>query len=121
MTPEKPVPRKLIAPALAILSVVLAARLFVPAAMLAFSRQAASEFNATGLPHWIRFAIALPEIIGAVLFAIPKTFYVGTLVLLFDLAGAIAVHLALGKNPTSLWLLLAAVLLLVSARRHWSP
>jgi hypothetical protein len=121
MTSETLVPRKPFTGTLAILSVVLAVRLFVPATTLAFSRQEANEFNATGLPHWMRFALAMPEILGAVLFAIPRTFYIGTLVLLFDLAGAVAVHLSLGVNPTGLYLLLAAVLLLAMARHYRLP
>jgi hypothetical protein len=55
-------------------------------------------------------ALALPEMLGAVLFVIPKTFYLGASVLLLDLTGAIIVHLALGIKPFSLYLLLAAVL-----------
>jgi len=99
----------------------LAARLFVPAAVLTFSQKSVDEFNATGLPPWIRLALAVPEMGGAVLFAIPGTFYIGAAVLLLVLAGAIAAHLSLGIRPTGLFALMAAVSLLALLRRHFLP
>ncbi len=110
-------PRRFASPAVAIISVLLAARLFVPAAALAFSRRSIDEFNATGLPAWTRLALALPEMFGAVLLAIPATSYLGAGVLFLDLTGAIAAHRAIGMQPAGLYLLLAAVSTLVLARR----
>jgi hypothetical protein len=121
MSIERPALRRLYAAAFTIASVALAARLFLPAVVLTFSRQSAEEFNATGLPSWIRLALAVPEMCGAVLLVIPGAFYVGTVVLLLDLAGAIAAHLSLGIRPTGLSVLAAAVSLLALLRRNFSP
>src|SRR5271168_1060189 len=99
MSGERSVSRRPHAGVFAIVSVLIAARLFLPAAALMFSSQAPAEFKSTGLPDWIRFALALPEMLGAVLFVIPKTFYFGAFVLLLDLTGAIFVHLSLGIQP----------------------
>jgi hypothetical protein len=124
MSIERPAMRRLFAVVFTIASVALAARLFVPAAVLTFSRRSADEFNATGLPSWIRLALAVPEMCGAVLFVIPGAFYVGTVILLLDLAGAIAAHLSLGIRPTGLYVLMAAVSLLALLRRYslpWTP
>jgi hypothetical protein len=110
--------RRTLAVAFAVMSIVLALRLFVPAAALTFSRRAAEEFNATGLPPWTRLALALPEMLGAVLFAVPRTFYIGALVLLLDLAGAVVAHLSLGVQPLGLYLLLAAVTSLALLHRY---
>jgi hypothetical protein len=118
MTAWSPSLRKIVPPALTVISVIVAARLLFPAAVFAFLQTAADEFNATGLPRWMRLTLALPEILGAVLFVIPRTLPLGALVLLIDLVAAIAVHLSLGMQPTSLYLLLAAVLLLAIARRR---
>lgn len=105
--------------ALAIASMLVAARLFVPAAALAFSQRSSDEFRATGLPAWVRIALAVPEMLGAVLFAIPKTCYLGASVLLLDLTGAIIVHLSIGIQPIGLYPLLAAVLSLAIARAYF--
>ena len=107
--------------AIVIVSVLLATWLFVPAAVLAFSRRSADEFAATGLPAWSRLALALPEMLGAVLFSVPRTFFVGAVVLLLVLAGAIVAHLSLGIQPIWLYLLSAAVLSLVLIRRFFLP
>lgn len=110
MSGERSASRHPYAAAFAIASVLIAARLFLPAAALTFSAREAIAFKSTGLPNWIRLALALPEMLGAVLFVIPKTFYLGASVLLLDLTGAIIVHLSLGIKPFSLYLLMAAVL-----------
>jgi len=107
--------------ALVIISVLLATRLFVPAAVLVFSRRSADDFAATGLPAWSRLALALPEMLGAVLFSVPRTFFAGAVVLLLVLAGAIVAHLSLGIQPIGLYLLSAAVLSLVLIRRFFLP
>jgi len=104
-----------------IISVLLATRLFVPAAVLVFSRRSADDFAATGLPAWSRLALALPEMLGAVLFSVPRTFFAGAVVLLLVLAGAIVAHLSLGIQPIGLYLLSAAVLSLVLIRRFFLP
>jgi hypothetical protein len=113
--------RRLLPAAFAIVSVLLAARLFIPAMALAFSRRSIEEFNTTGLPGWTRLALALPEMIGAVLLAIPRTFYLGILLLILDLGGAITAHLCIGIQPYGLCLLIVAVLSLALARRSLMP
>jgi len=102
MSGERPASRHPYAAAFAIASVLIAARLFLPAAALTFSTREAIAFKSTGLPNWIRLALALPEMLGAVLF--------GASILLLDLTGAIIVHLSLGMKPFGLYLLLVAVL-----------
>lgn len=121
MSAQLPALRRFLGSAFAILSVLLAARLFLPAAVLTFSPKAADRLSATGLPPWIRLALALPEMLGAVLYVIPKTFYLGALLLLLDLIGAIVTHLSLGIQPISLYLLLAAVLSLTLIRAYLPP
>jgi hypothetical protein len=64
MSVNRPDSRKLPVAAFAVLSMLLATLLFVPAAALTFSRKAVDEFNATGLPSWIRLALAVPEMGG---------------------------------------------------------
>jgi hypothetical protein len=121
MSAGRPVLGRVVAAAFTTATVLVAARLFVPAASLTFSRQSVDAFNATGLPSWSRLALALPEMFGAVLLAVPTTFYVGAAVLLLDLTGAIAAHRSLGMRPTSLYVLLAAVAVLAVLRRHALP
>ncbi len=110
MSIGRPTSRGTSAAALKIVSVLLAVRLFVPAAALTFSRRSADEFASTGLPAWSRFALALPEMLGSILFLVPRTFYVGASVLLLDLVGAIVAHLYLGIRPIGLYVLWVAVL-----------
>jgi hypothetical protein len=121
MSAQTPASRRFPRAAFAIVTVLLAARLFLPAAVLTFSPKAADRFSATGLAPWIRLALALPEMLGAVLYAIPRTFCLGALLLLLDLIGAIAAHLSLGIQPISLYLLLAAVLSLALVRPRLQP
>jgi hypothetical protein len=113
--------RRLGKAAFTLASVALAARLFVPAAMLAVSHWAAEEFRASGLPGWTRLALAVPELCGAVLILVPRAFHLGAAILALDLAGAIAAHLSVGMHPTGLYLLMGSVLLLALARGYFSP
>lgn len=106
--------------ALTVASVLLGARLLVPAAVLAFSRRAADEHNATGLPPWSRLALAPPEMLGAILFVFPRTLLLGTCILVLDISGAIAAHLSLGQKPGLLVVFLAAVRLLARVQVHLS-
>jgi hypothetical protein len=121
MSVERPPLGRLYAAAFTIASLSLAVWLFVPAVMLTFSQRSVDEFNATGLPPWIRLALAVPEMCGAVLFVVPGAFYLGTVILLLDLAGAVAAHLSLGIRPTGLYALIAAVALLALLRRYSLP
>jgi hypothetical protein len=96
----------------------LALRLFLPAAILGFSPQAADAFRQTGLPEWVRAALAWPEMIGTVLFLVPATFCWGAGLLTVDLCGAITVHWILHEQPGALYWLLGAVILLAVVRRR---
>ncbi len=116
MNPLSPGLRRLAAGALGAASALLAVRLFVPAAALAFSPREAEAWAAGGLPRWAALALAGPEMAGALLLAIPRTFYLGASLLTLDLAGAIGVHRALGEPTGRLWVLLAAVALLALLR-----
>jgi hypothetical protein len=107
------------ATAVAVATVLIAGRLFVPAAVLAFSSHASEQFRETGLPPWVRLTLALPEMIGALLFAFPRTFYLGTVLLIVVLLGAIGAHLYLHIQPIGLYVLLAAVLALAALKRLW--
>jgi hypothetical protein len=121
MSANGPALPRFLGSALAIVSMAVAARLFLPAAMLTFSQRSIVEFNSTGLPAWIRPALALPEMCGAVLFAIPRTFYLGAILLLLDLTGAVAAHLSIGVRPTGLYVLMVVVSLLSLLRMYFSP
>ena len=58
----------------------------------AFSAAATRHFITTGLPHWIRPAIAGTEIVAALLFLIPRTVLIGSRLLLFVFAVAAIIH-----------------------------
>ncbi len=96
---------------------ILAVRLFVPAALLIFSPAAAEAFTRSGLPAWVRPALAWPEMLGALLFAMPRSFYYGAVVLVLDLGGAIAAHILARQNPGWLGVFLGLVVLLGLLRR----
>lgn len=63
----------------------------------AFSPSAIRHFAQTGLPQWVRPALAGSEIIAALLFLIPAASVVGSYSLLAVFAIAIAVHFLHGQ------------------------
>jgi uncharacterized membrane protein YhdT len=64
---------------------------------LAFTRAAAHAFLQTHLPQWFRVAIALVELLGAILFLIPPTVVAGGRLLLATFGMAAVVHLLHGQ------------------------
>jgi hypothetical protein len=64
---------------------------------LAFTSGAAHALQETHLPHWFLFAIALVELLGAILFLLPPTIVAGGRLLLATFCVAAAVHLLHGQ------------------------
>jgi hypothetical protein len=63
----------------------------------AFSPSALQHFAETGLPSWIRPALAGSEITAAILFLLPAASFVGGCLLLFTFAIAAVLHLLHGQ------------------------
>jgi hypothetical protein len=91
--------------------------LLVQGCILALSLKAAEEFDRTGLPTWIRLALAWSEIAAALLFLLPATLPLGGVALLAVLFAAIALHLYLGQNPAVLVVYLVSVIVVLVHRR----
>ncbi|MGA8152639.1 MAG: DoxX family protein [Terriglobales bacterium] len=64
---------------------------------LVFSSGAAHAFQKTHLPQWFRIAIALVELLGAILFLLPPTIVAGGRLLLATFVLAAVVHLLHGQ------------------------
>ena len=65
---------------------------------LAFASGAAHAFQQTHLPQWFRVAIALVELLGAILFLVPPTIVAGGRLLLATFGIAAVVHLLHGQS-----------------------
>jgi uncharacterized membrane protein YhdT len=65
---------------------------------LAFAAGAAHAFQQNHLPQWFRVAIALFELLGAVLFLLPPTLVAGGRLLLATFGVAAVVHLLHGQT-----------------------
>jgi hypothetical protein len=95
--------------------------ILVEAAVFAFSPGSAHSFAKTGLPDFIRMALAWGEMVGAVLFLIPRTLIVGGWSLIVVLALAIVLHLLHGWwNVGSLMVYAAAAWAVMVSRRQIS-
>jgi len=70
--------------------------ILVESARFAFSSGAAQAFAKTGLPNYIRLALAWAEIAAGILFLIPRAAVVGGWFLIVVLASAIVLHLLHG-------------------------
>ena len=66
------------------------------AAIFAFSPASAHAFAKTGLPSFVRLALAWAEMAAAIVFLIPRTTIAGGWLLLVVLAGAVVLHLLHG-------------------------
>ena len=75
------------------------------AVVFAFSPASAHAFAKTGLPNFVRLALAWAEMAAAVLFLLPRTMIVGGWSLIVVLAGAVVLHLLHG------WLDVGALLI----------
>jgi hypothetical protein len=81
---------------LLLLQWVLGLVILAEAAAFAFSPAAARAFARTGLPGFIRPALAWAEIAAAALFLIPRATIAGGWCLIVVLAGAVVLHLLHG-------------------------
>jgi hypothetical protein len=82
--------------ALRMLQWVLGLVILAESARFAFSPGAAHAFAKTGLPSFVRLALAWTEIAAAILFLVPRATVVGGWFLIVVLASAIVLHLLHG-------------------------
>jgi DoxX-like family len=104
--------------ALLILQWVLGLVILWESVHFALSAKAASEFAKTGLPNFIRIALAWIEIAAALLFLIPRATVAGGWLLLGVLAAAIVLHLLHGWYDAGALLVYAAATWGVMAGQH---
>jgi hypothetical protein len=84
---------------------------------LAFGPEAGRHFARTGMPAWLRPALAWPEIVAALLFLIPLTLVAGGYFLLVVFAFAAVLHLLHGQYDIGALLVYAMAVLVVIAYR----
>jgi hypothetical protein len=82
--------------ALLALQWVLGLVILAEAAAFAFSPGSAHTFAKTGLPDFIRLALAWGEMVAAILFLIPRMIVAGGWLLIAMLAAAVVLHLLHG-------------------------
>lgn len=87
-------------------------------ARFAFSAAAAQSFAKTGMPGFIRPALAGAEIIAAVLFLAPRATSLGAKVLIAVLAAALVIHLLHGWFDVGALLVYAAAAWAVAAGKR---
>ena len=88
---------------------------------LAFTAGAAHAFEKTHLPQWFRLAIALVELLGAILFLIPPTVLLGGRVLLATFGVAAVVHLLHGQPDIGFLIIYAMAVLTIITERGREP
>jgi thiosulfate reductase cytochrome b subunit len=88
---------------------VLGLVIFIQSAIFAFSPESAHAFARTGLPDFIRVALAWAEMGATVVFLIPRATIIGGWLLMVVLAGAVVLHLLHG------WLDVGGLLVYVAA------
>ena len=88
---------------------------------LAFAPEAGRHFARTGLPAWLRPALAWPEIVAALLFLIPLTVVAGGYFLLAVFAVAAVLHLLHGQYDIGVLVVYATAVLAVLAYRGATP
>ena len=91
---------------------VLGLVILVQAGVFAFSPASARAFARSGLPNFVRLALAWAEMAAAILFLIPRAMIIGGWFLIVVLAGATVLHLLHG------WLDVGA--LLIDAVAAWA-
>ena len=84
---------------------------------LALAHGAAQAFQQTHLPQWFRLAIALVELLGAILFIIPPTVVAGGRLLLATFLVAAVVHLLHGQPDVGFLVIYAMAVLTVTTER----
>src|SRR5579859_5251579 len=82
---------------------------------LAFGRAAVQHFARTGMPAWLRPALAWPEIVAAVLFLLPITTVFGGYFLLVIFAFAAVLHLLHGQYDIGVLVVYATAVLATMA------
>lgn len=88
------------------------------ASRLVFSDAARRHFAGTGLPHWIRPALAWPEIVAAILFLVPPTSAIGSYALLAVFGIAALVHVLHGQFDIGVLVVYATAVLVSLAYRN---
>ena len=83
-------------PAILVLRWTLGLVILIESARFAFSHFAALPFAKTGLPPFLRIALAWAEIVAAVLFLVPGFVKTGGRFLIGVLAAAIVIHVLYG-------------------------
>lgn len=90
----------------------------IEAGFFAFAQAEIHSFGKTGLPHSLRLVIAFSEIVGAVLFLIPRTVVVGSWLLVAVFLGAAAIHLLHGfGNIGGLFIYAAAAFVVMTQQK----
>jgi len=89
--------------------------------ILAFGPEAGRHFAGTGMPAWLRPALAWPEIVAALLFLIPLTVVAGGYFLLAVFAVAAVLHLLHGQYDIGVLVVYATAVLAVLAYRGATP
>jgi len=103
--------------ALLVLQWVLGFIILAEAAGFAFSPTSARSFAKTGMPDFIRLALAWGEIGAAILFLIPRTIVTGGWLLIAVLACAVVLHMLHGWWDVGALLVYAAATWAVIAGR----
>jgi len=94
--------------ALRVLQCVLVLVIVAESAHFAFSAETAHAFARTGLPGFLRPALAWAEIAAAILFVVPRATVIGGRFLIFVLVLAIVLHLLHGWFDVGALLVYAA-------------
>lgn len=84
---------------------------------MALGPEAGRHFASTGIPAWLRPALAWPEIVAALLFLIPITVVAGGYFLLAVFAVAAVLHLLHGQYCIGVLVVYATAVLVVLAYR----
>jgi hypothetical protein len=98
---------------------VLGLAVLVEAGGFAFLSSEARAFSRAGFPNWLRLVLAWGEILGAVLFLIPRTLLAGGSLLLLLFLSAALVHILHGWwNVSSLLVFAAAAYAILRQERQ---
>lgn len=84
----------------------------------AFSPSAIHHFSKTGLPQWIRPALAGSEIIAALLFLVPAASFVGGYLLLLIFAIAAVLHFLHGEFDVGALIVYGMAVIVCMTQRH---
>ena len=90
--------------------------LFIEAALLAFSKTETRFAGYPGSHHWIRLALAWSEMLGCVVFLVPRTLKAGAALLIIVFASAAVVHAFHGNFQIGGLLIYAAATSVVASQ-----